>query len=577
MSFSGDNVKSEQLGHLGLVASVIHDLGIIDKIDARIELNESKGGIVSYGRRVAAMVLNGLGFMNSRLCMTAHFFEDKPVAKLLGDEVNADNLNDDCLGRCLDKIAKYGTTKLYAELAFEIAKEQGILGQRLHLDSTSFTLQGRYDVEVADDAPTPTYGYSKAHRPDLKQVMMSLVQGGEANIPLWMESLDGNSSDKKSFQETVRRVNAFMKGLHQNSEKLCFVVDSAFFVPEKLAELDEVFWITRVPAQLKEVKTWLKQTQSTLNWQRLDEQNRACGKTVTIHGIPQRWLMIESKQAIERESKTLQRKLDRLSEELIKKLWHLGNQLFQCQEDAKRAALAIQKTLKYHQIHFDMTPVWKHTGRGRPCADATKLLAGYRVEACLASDLHKINRERQTLGRFVLASNQLDMELLTNPMMLRQYKEQSCVEAGFKFIKNDSFELDSFYLKTPARIGALMMVMTLCLMVYNFAQYHMRKCIKENNEVLPNQVGKPIQNPTLKWIAELMNMIAVVTITTEHQKHRVITNLKKVHQRIIAYFGPSALDMYDLPPELTYVDIDHSKYKNINHWCERSVFFIIDV
>ena len=42
MSFSNENVKSEQLGHLGLVASVIHDLGIIEKIDARIELNENK-------------------------------------------------------------------------------------------------------------------------------------------------------------------------------------------------------------------------------------------------------------------------------------------------------------------------------------------------------------------------------------------------------------------------------------------------------------------------------------------------------------------------------------------------------
>lgn len=569
MSYSSDNVRSEQLGHLGLLASVIHDLGIIEKIDSRIELNEDKGGIVSFGRRVAAMVLNGLGFMNSRLCMTAHFFQDKPVAKLLGDEVSADNLNDDCLGRCLDKIAAYGTTKLYGELAFEIAREKGLLGQRLHLDSTSFTLQGRYDVDVPEDAPTPTYGYSKAHRPDLKQVMMSLVQGGEANIPLWMESLDGNSSDKKSFQETVRRVNTFMKGLQKSNEKLYFVVDSAFYVPEKLAELDDVFWITRVPAQLKEAKAWLKQAQSTLTWEVLDEQNRACQKTVDIHGIQQRWLMIESKQAIEREEKTFRRKLNRLSEELIKKLWHLGNQVFQCQEDAQKAIEAIEKKLKYHQIHYETIPILKHAGRGRPSPDATKKRTGYRIEACLASDLEKINHHRQSLGRFLLATNQLDSQELDNLNVLKQYKEQSCVEAGFKFIKNDSFELDSFYLKTPARIGALMMVMTLCLMVYNFAQYHMRKCIIENDDVLPNQVGKPIQNPTMKWIAELMHMIAVVTITTEHQRHRVITNLKQVHQRIIAYFGPCALEMYDLPPDITHVEIDHTKYKNINQWCER--------
>ena len=41
MSFSNKNVKSEQLGHLGLVASVIQDLGIIEKIDARLELSEN--------------------------------------------------------------------------------------------------------------------------------------------------------------------------------------------------------------------------------------------------------------------------------------------------------------------------------------------------------------------------------------------------------------------------------------------------------------------------------------------------------------------------------------------------------
>ena len=176
MTLNRDTVSSEQLGHLGLVAATIRELGIIEKIDARLDLNERKGGLVSHGRRVAAMVLNGLGFMNSRLSMTPHFFQDKPVAQLLGAEVCAENLNDDCPGRCLDKIADYGVTKLYSELAFEIAREKDLLGQRLHQDSTSFVLYGRYDVESAEDAPLPTYGYSKANRPDLKQVMLSLTQ-----------------------------------------------------------------------------------------------------------------------------------------------------------------------------------------------------------------------------------------------------------------------------------------------------------------------------------------------------------------------------------------------------------------
>tara|TARA_Y100000588_G_C13849962_1_gene751508 strand:- start:168 stop:674 length:507 start_codon:yes stop_codon:yes gene_type:complete len=168
-----------------------------------------------------------------------------------------------------------------------------------------------------------------------------------------------------------------------------------------------------------------------------------------------------------------------------------------------------------------------------------------------------------------LATNLLDQHVLNNQAILAPYKGQSCVESGFKFIKNNAFELDSFYLKTPARIGALMMVMTLCLMVYNFAQYLMRQCMEENDEVLPNQVGKPVKNPTMKWIAELMNMIAVVTIITENRKERIVTNVKKVHQRIIAYFGEHALEIYGLPPNLKKIDINYSNYKNFLHWRER--------
>ncbi len=136
-----DSVSSEQLGHLGVISATIKELGLIERIDARLGLDEKKGGLVSHGRRVAAMILNGLGFMNSRLYMTSHFFKDKPVSQLLGAELESSHLNDDCLGRCLDKIAAYGVTKLYSELAFEIVTEKNLLGKRLHLDTTSFVLK----------------------------------------------------------------------------------------------------------------------------------------------------------------------------------------------------------------------------------------------------------------------------------------------------------------------------------------------------------------------------------------------------------------------------------------------------
>ena len=71
--------------------------------------------------------------------------------------------------------------------------------------------------------------------------------------------------------------------------------------------------------------------------------------------------------------------------------------------------------------------------------------------------------------------------------------------------------------------------------------------MEDKYDVLPNQVGKPVKNPTMKWIAELMNMIAVVTIHMDDNLQRIITNVKKVYQRVIrviAYFGEHALEIY---------------------------------
>lgn len=40
------------------------------------------------------------------------------------------------------------------------------------------------------------------------------------------------------------------------------------------------------------------------------------------------------------------------------------------------------------------------------------------------------------------------------------------------------------------RINSLMMIITLCLMVYNVGQYEVREALEEQHKTLKNQVGK---------------------------------------------------------------------------------------
>ena len=81
-------------------------------------------------------------------------------------------------------------------------------------------------------------------------------------------------------------------------------------------------------------------------------------------------------------------------------------------------------------------------------------------------------------------------------------------------------------------------------------------------------LGKPVKNPTMRWIAELMVVIAVVSIQLNGKQQRFITNVNPIHKRIIAYFGPKTLALYGLPPDMKTEPIVYHNYKKLSDWCQ---------
>ena len=79
------------------------------------------------GQRASAIILNGLGFIDDRLYLFPKFLENKPVAKLLGENLQASNFNDDTLGRFLDKVHTYGEIKLFSEISLPIALKHKLI------------------------------------------------------------------------------------------------------------------------------------------------------------------------------------------------------------------------------------------------------------------------------------------------------------------------------------------------------------------------------------------------------------------------------------------------------------------
>jgi hypothetical protein len=101
---------------------------------------------------------------------------------------------------------------------------------------------------------------------------------------------------------------------------------------------------------------------------------------------------------------------------------------------------------------------------------------------------------------FILATNELDDHALSSRELLEGYKGQKHAERGFRFLKDPRFLGSSLYLKKRQRLMALLMVMTVCLLVYAGLQYRIRKALKAHQATFPNHKGQPTQNPTARWV-----------------------------------------------------------------------------
>ena len=155
--------SSKRLDHLGIVAGVCKQMRLAQQIDARLP---APARIVSHGEALQAMLLNALGFVSRPLYLTPEFFKNKPLDLLLRPGLLPEHLNDDALGRTLDAFYDHGVTELFAPLAASALDLLGLPGDALHLDTTSFSFHGQYNLDEASQDPDDrhpihiTYGYS---------------------------------------------------------------------------------------------------------------------------------------------------------------------------------------------------------------------------------------------------------------------------------------------------------------------------------------------------------------------------------------------------------------------------------
>lgn len=526
-------LSSKTLDHLGLVSGMIDELDLVNTIDELVP-QDFENRNLSIGTICKALIINGLGFTQRTIYMVSSFFEGKPVEKLLGEGITSNQLNESAIGRSLDALYDYGVTALYSKIAPSVCNRLGLGISQMHMDITSFSVQGEYNSESPPSEGEKTIwvtnGYSRDHRPDLCQVVLNMVCENKAGIPLRMEALSGNTNDKEAFRNTVEALSGEIRaGLDSG----LMVMDSAGYTSKMIALCgDGIKWISRVPSTIKECRGLLQAGNDSFS--PLTDGYLYYPVNSSYGGTDQRWLVIFSKAAYQREAETLRKKFLKKGAEESARFERLCRTPFACAPDAEAALAKFQKTCSFITVSQPViTENKKFSKPGRPPEGAEPDKSEFFIEGRVSSCIETFKKHLRTKGRFVIATNQCSEDILSDRDILMNYKGQSKIERGFRFIKDPQFVASSFFVKKPERLEALIFIMTLCLTVYASLEYKLRKSIEEREEPIPDQLGKDTMKPTARWVFQLFADIHVLSGMDKD----VVLNIKEIHKKILCLLG----------------------------------------
>lgn len=546
---AAEGYVNERLDHLGIVAGVCREIGLAEWLDAH---EPEKRQQVSVGTATVAMVLNGLGFSNRQLYLVPQYFANKPVEHLLGPGMSAEMLNDDCLGRTLDWLYDHDLTKLFAGIASHARRIFGVKAEQMHVDTTSFSVSGEYTREVAETTGAHaaviaiTYGYSRDHREDLKQWMLALATTHEGDIPLFMQPLDGNSSDKASL---VAAITAIQSQLRETDEEASvYVADNGVYSAANMQQFNQagIKWISRVSETLAEARQLL--TAGSESWQQ-SEDGKAhwFSRQMSLPQGDERWVVVYTHASVERVRQTMLRQVTKAHSAWEHTCWHLANRRFACETDARAT---LEREVKGKPIWLDLhTEVIAHPqyeGKGRPRKDGTPSGYQWQVRATVSINFLLVVQEVVRKACWIVGTNILEPVVLSDQALIGTYKDQGGVERGFRFLKDPLFLASSVFVKKPERIMALSFIMVLCLLVYRLAEFRLRSRLVESGQTIPDQVQKPTVRPTMRWVFQCFEGIELLHIQTTAPSLVLVLRLQPVHRLILHLLGPLYEKLYNL-------------------------------
>jgi transposase len=547
-------VQTRPLQHLPLVVAVAEQIGIVEALDRLFPKDPRTP--VSDTQCVLALLCHILSRPERvALYRTSEWLQGLELSVLFGVDLDADMFTDQRLAMALDHIDRFGTDESMSEVArVFLAKRPRETAYCVRTDLTSLALFGAYEgFEHSVTYPMPARGYSKDHRPDLKQLLYGLALHGPTTVPLLVHTAYGNTAEQDVYRFQIEQ----MASLLPPQDEVTWVGDSKLCDPVTLGQLlDEDFHvITLLPKTYAVRKALIAQVLE--GGLAVAELGEACGGV--YRGVSLKWpfelqtprdgkqerqlrfLVVQSPSLEQRFEDALPEKLEQEEQRLRKAVERLAD--YACEADARGAIPELVRSLRWHQAHFEVQRVEtpkKRAKRGRPRKDEVpEVIVSYRlVLERVQPDASRVEQLQSHARFFVLLTSHLDAERWPDARILAEYRQQHHAEQGFRWLKGPA-AVAPLLLKTPQRLAAMGLVFALALMVRNYIEHIVRHRLVEQKQTLPYYGRKkPVENPTAEVIFHAFAPVQLEVLTLQGRvARRTVKHLSDAAQLVLDILG----------------------------------------
>ena len=483
------------------------------------------------------------------------------VPGLLGlSEKQITALNDDRVGRCLDRLFQNDYGSLALAVATHAISEFGVGLDQLHNDSTTITFHGDYPDATHEEKRKEqlrlaiTWGHNKDHRPDLKQLLFILTVSRDGGVPVYFQAKSGNTAD----DQTHRATWDLLCTLAQRRDFL-YVADCKLATAENMAHVDQHGgrFLTPIPRTRSEDRSFRESlSRGQVRWRPIYDKRDEGGEIIDQYRVSEapalsaegyRLVWYHSTRKAENDAAQRARQVDRALRELADLQQKLGSPRSRYQERAKVAA-AVEAILESRgaggwittTIEERVEEKYHQEGRGRP-SENTRYIREVIMRFDLKCELDHVALAAEHLGDgvFPLITND---RTLSEQELLLAYKGQAVIEKRFAQLKTD-FAVAPVYLKETSRIQALLCIYFFVLLAESLLERELRQAMVrrkvESLRLYPE--GRACRYPTVRRLIEVFEDV---------QRHRLKVGSEPavVFTTKLSHLQRTVLRLLDIPP-----------------------------